>query len=101
MPDLIFGPKATKDLRRLEQFIASKDRDAAARMVETLLAHLDRLTRSPKSGSPFGEFRRMIIPFGASTYVAYYLFDEVADVVHIARLQHGLEDLNHPDHGKY
>lgn len=100
MPRLIISPKATDDLMRLENFIATKDQATAVHMVDTLLDSFDRLSRSPRIGASYAEFRRIVISFGASKYVAYYYFDEITNTVEILRVHHAREDLAHPEHGK-
>lgn len=100
MPALNIHDPALDDLRRLRDFLRPKDRDAAKRAIETIKEYIYRLQKSPCLGSPYGDFKRLIIPFGQYPYIAFYHFDEIADVVNILRIIHSREDIDFPSHRK-
>lgn len=100
MSRIVIGDDAILDLKRVRQFIRAKDKDAAERMILTIQRAFDRLALSPMIGSPYGEYKRLIIKFGGSAYIAYYYYDESIDLVEILRVHHHREDIDHPDHNK-
>lgn len=102
MPRVIVIEAAQNDIARLESFLKSKNREAARHLKFLIKDALSRLTLSPYLGSPFFEpYRRLIIRFGRSAYILYYVVDETLDELYVLALQHGREDLNHPEHGQY
>jgi plasmid stabilization system protein ParE len=98
MSRLVIGDDAILDLKRVRQFIRAKNKDAAERMMLTLQKAFDRLAVSPMIGAPYGEYKRLIIKFGSSAYIAYYYYDDSIDLVEILRISHSREGIDHPDH---
>lgn len=95
MPNLQIKKLAYGDLKRLRNFLASKDVAAAERAIETILTYINRLKKSPHLGSSYGrKYKRLLIPFGQSTYLAFYLFDAKAGIVHVVRITHGREHID-------
>jgi plasmid stabilization system protein ParE len=96
-----FTEEAEADLVRLYEFLLAKD-DAdwslAARALEAIKNALHGLALSPFSyrkasaGNPF--LRELVIPFGASGYVALFEIDDEKTVTVLA-VRHQLEDDYH------
>lgn len=95
-------PAARDDLIRLYDYLTDRaetleDLARAEAAYEAIVTAIEHLRRSPfiyrKAGdSPF--VRELLIPFGASGYVA--LFEIVdAEVVHVLAIRHQLEDDYH------
>ncbi|NDV26779.1 type II toxin-antitoxin system RelE/ParE family toxin [Desulfovibrio sp. JC010] len=88
MPQLIFSAAATKDLKRIRQFLHTKDNEAAQRVGKTIARSLQQLAQLPESGRPVEnmelEFREQIIGFGSTGYVALYRYDGFGPVVVLA-----------------
>jgi plasmid stabilization system protein ParE len=97
--DLRFTREAELDLVRLYQFILGRDvadGTMAERALEAIRHAISGLERSPFSyrkasggDSPF--LREVVIPFGASGYVALFEIDG-SDVVTILAVRHHRED---------
>lgn len=86
-------PDALDDLKRLHEFIAARNPDAAMRAVHTLLEAAESLSNFPEKGRVWDlatNFRELTVPFGARGYVIRYRFHE-GEVI-IVRVWHGLED---------
>ena len=96
-----FTEEAEADLVRLYEFILVKDEadwSLAARALEGIKNALRGLALSPFSyrkasaGNPF--LRELVIPFGASGYVALFEIDDEKTVTVLA-VRHQLEDDYH------
>lgn len=82
---------AERDRVRLAAFLVETSPRAAERAVDTIIRALAGLSDFPERGPEIGEgLRELIIPFGASGYVAQYRVQ--ADRVVVARLFHMRED---------
>ena len=94
MPHLVWSDNARRDLLRLHDFIAEKNRPAARRASETILNGVRLLKANPELGRPVPErlpgYREQVIPFGQRAYVALYYFS--GDEVVIVGVRHGLEE---------
>lgn len=79
MPQLIWSPQALLDVRRLYQFLAPKNLEAAQRAVTAMRQGVRLLSLQPGMGRPVedmdDEFRDWMIDFGDSGYVARYRID--------------------------
>ncbi|MGO8759984.1 MAG: type II toxin-antitoxin system RelE/ParE family toxin [Terracidiphilus sp.] len=93
MPRLRWSRAARLDVIRLYKFLASKDRDAAARAVQAIHDGVRVLGRHPAIGCPADEmppeFREWIVDFGQGCYVLLYRFDGKEAV--ILAIRHGRE----------
>ena len=93
MPRLIWTPSSSRDLRRLHDFLASKDRKAAIRAIKTIRQRLQALASHPEMGRPIDEplpgRRELVIDFGQSSYVALYQHD--GEHVTVLAVRHGRE----------
>ncbi|MGC1508946.1 type II toxin-antitoxin system RelE/ParE family toxin [Ketobacter sp.] len=86
---LKFTPVALRDLKRLRQFIAIHDPQAARRYSERLKQSLKHLTKHPDMGKPIEEplgVRELV----AGDYVARYLVKET-DVI-VLKIRHEKEE---------
>jgi len=76
MPHLIFTPPALRDLRRLHDFIAPKNPDAARRAAKAIRLGVKSLEKHPLIGRPVDDIktgcRELVIDFGQSAYIALY-----------------------------
>lgn len=93
MPRLRWSQNAIRDLKRLHDFLSSKNPDAARRAIAAIRAGVKRLSRFPQMGRPVeeldAEFREWVIEFGNGGYVALYRFD--GKEVTILAVRHGRE----------
>lgn len=93
MPSLVWSPRALRDLSRLHDFLAGRDRAAARRAVRAIREGVGVLAAHPGIGRPaegMGPgFREWPIPSGAGGYVALYRMDGPRVVVLAVR--HGRE----------
>ncbi len=82
MPQVIFAPRAIRDLQRLRDFLRPKHADAARRAGEAIRLGVKILGAHPRLGRMVDdlpeEFREWIIDFGDSGYVGRYRIDEAA-----------------------
>lgn len=79
MPSLIWTPQALDDIKRLYQFLAIKNRDAAKRAVSIIRESMNVLVKQPEVGRTVAdmtiEFREWPITFGDSGYVVLYHYN--------------------------
>lgn len=88
------SPRAQSDIKRLYDFLATKDTVVASSAVDAIVSSFIPLTRLPKIGrkKEATDLRELIIDFGSSGYVALYDFDEDVDEVIITALRHQKEN---------
>jgi plasmid stabilization system protein ParE len=94
MPRVIITAGAVIGLERCRQFLASKNRLAAARAAKVIAASFKQLESHPEIGRPDNdspELRELIIEFGASGYVALYRYVPSEDVVYVLAFKHQKE----------
>jgi len=93
MPRLKWSQAALRDVARLHDFLAPKNRDAAKRAVKTIRQGVKALGKHPRIGRPVDElppeFREWVIEFGSGAYVALYRYD--GKEVVILAVRHGRE----------
>lgn len=93
MPRLIWSPEALLDVQRLYRFLAPKNLDAAKRAVKAIRQGVKVLGQQPGVGRPIEDmpeaFRKWLIDFGDSGYVARYHMD--SDAVTILAVRHQKE----------
>jgi plasmid stabilization system protein ParE len=93
MPRLVWTPYSSRDLRRHHDFLAEKDRKAAARATKTIYQRLQSLLLHPDLGRPVDEFitgrRELVIQFGQSSYVA--LYQHSGDEITVLSIRHSRE----------
>lgn len=92
MPRVFLSDAAFNDLLRLEEFLADSDDSIAGELLDFILDALQVLTHQPCIGRPVeGDLRELIISRNRSGYLARYEFDDVADLVLVARIRHQRE----------
>jgi plasmid stabilization system protein ParE len=83
---------AFDDLLRLEEFLAESEDPIAGELLDFILDALHVLTHQPGIGRPVeGGLRELIISRKRSGYLARYEFDQVRDLVMVARIRHQRE----------
>lgn len=79
MPRVIFSPSALHDLRRLREFLHSKNPLAARRAGKAIVQAAKALADQPQIGRPAEgmepEYREWPVDFGDSGYLALYRYD--------------------------
>ena len=92
MPGVFLSQAAFDDLRRLEEFLAESEDPMAGELLDFILDALHVLTHQPGIGRPVeGGLRELIISRKRSGYLARYEFDQVRDLVLVARIRHQRE----------
>lgn len=91
MPQVVFAPRAVRDLQRLREFLRPKSADAARRAGEAIRQGVRMLGAHPRLGRMVDdlpeEFREWLIDFGDSGYVVRYHVNENAVTVLAIRHQ--------------
>jgi len=94
------SPRAHGDTLRLHKWLSDKSPLAAKKALEQITKSLEILKQQPKIGRPADwiseEFRELVIPFGASGYLALYQFDESANEAVVVAIRHQKE-AGYPD----
>jgi len=92
MPRVFLSQAAFDDLRRLEEFLVESDDPMAGELLDFILDALQVLTHHPAIGRPVDHgLRELIISRRRSGYLARYEFDDVHDLVLVARIRHQRE----------
>ncbi|MDI1247211.1 MAG: type II toxin-antitoxin system RelE/ParE family toxin [Rhodoferax sp.] len=92
MPRVFLSQAAFDDLLRLEEFLAESMDPMRGELLEFILDALQVLTHQPGIGRPVGAgLRELIISHKRSGYLARYEFDDVSDLVLVARIRHQRE----------
>lgn len=92
MPRVFLSQAAFDDLLRLEEFLAESEDPMAGELLDFILDALHVLTHQPGIGRPVeGGLRELIISRRRSGYLARYEFDQVRDLVLVARIRHQRE----------
>lgn len=95
MPHVRLSARAQSDLVRLQTFLANKDINAAKRALLVIREAFRPLTHAPMIGRIVEDsdgLRELVIEFGASGYLALYLFEPALDAVTILAIKHQRED---------
>jgi plasmid stabilization system protein ParE len=92
MPRVFLSQAAFDDLLRLEEFLAESEDPLAGELLDFIFDALHVLTHQPGIGRPVeGGLRELIISRRRSGYLARYEFDQVRDLVMVARIRHQRE----------
>jgi plasmid stabilization system protein ParE len=78
MPRLIWSESALRDVQRLYRFLADNNSEAARRAVKAIRASVRVIAQHPEIGRPAEgmepEYRKWVIAFGDSGYIALYRY---------------------------
>ena len=92
---VLWSPGAIEDIKRLYNFLAEKNLDAAQAAAALLFKQAEILESFPNAGRPAEdlnpEHREILIPFGAAGYVLLYHFDEDRAAVTVLAVRHQKE----------
>lgn len=94
MPSVKYSAQAIEDLKRLHDFLATQDADAARRAISVIRDALGKIALMPERFRPVeGKMyhREAIIDFGNSGYIARFRHLPTGDIT-IARIKHQKED---------
>ena len=92
MPRVFLSQAAFDDLLRLEEFLAQSEDPMAGELLDFILDALHVLTHQPGIGRPVeGGLRELIISRRRSGYLARYEFDQLRNLVLVARIRHQRE----------
>lgn len=97
MPSVIVTQSARADLVRLRQFLRERSPQAASRFGHTLADTLDLLAQHPHIGRPVESvvgLHRLVIPFGAASYVLHYRYLSSQEGLQVLRIKHAREAEN-------
>ena len=91
MPQVIYAPRAIRDLQRLRKFLRPKSPAAAKRATESIRKAVQVLGLQPQIGRPAEDmpedYREWPIVFGDSGYIALYRYDRESVVILAVRHQ--------------
>ena len=89
------GGASVACVRRLYDFLAEKNSDAARAAAANLLRQAEHLGRFPNAGRPAAdlepEHRELPVSFGGAGYVLLYHFDATTEAVTILAVRHQKE----------
>jgi plasmid stabilization system protein ParE len=94
VPRVVLTAGAVRGLERCRLFLAARSPEAARRAAGTIAHHLRRLEASPGIGRPLADepdLRELVIPFGASGYVALYRHEAATDRLVVLAFRHQKE----------
>ncbi len=94
MPSVKYSAPAIADLKRLHDFLATQDKDAARRAISVIRDALKKIAVMPERFRPVeGKMyhREAIVDFGSSGYIARFRHLPNGDIT-IARIKHQKED---------
>lgn len=89
---LLYTPEAITDLRRLREFIAEKNPEAAQKIGAQLVSDISRLVVLPRLGRKVQKAPNpeMVRDLSAGAYIVRYLI--LDDEIHVLRLWHTRSD---------
>lgn len=93
MPEVIWLPRALRDVDRLYRFLRHKSPAAAKRAAASILQSAAPLEYFPELGTPVPNkpgFREIYASFGHSAYVIRYTINTIG-IVLVTRVWHGKE----------
>ena len=91
--EIIWLPRAARDVARLKNFIKSKNPRAAQRAAERILEGSKILRNNPSVGAPvknLPDYRELILTFGSGDYIIRYR--EESQRIVIVRVRHSKEN---------
>lgn len=92
MPRVFLSNAALDDLLRLEEYLAKSSDPLNCGLLDFTLDALQVLAHHPAIGRPVeGGLRELIISRSRSGYLARYEFDEIRNLILVARIRHQRE----------
>jgi len=93
MSQVRFARSAQADMRRLYEFLRTKNPGAAKRAQTAIVSAIRLLATHPEIGRPAEDAgsRELVIRFGHSGYLARYRYDKDTGIVLIGAVRHQLE----------
>jgi plasmid stabilization system protein ParE len=89
---LVYSPRATQDLERLQDFLREQDLDMTIDVARTIVHAISVLEHHPLIGRPVEEgLHELVISRGRTGYVALYDYLSVIDTVVVLALRHQRE----------
>lgn len=92
MPQIIISAKATRDLKKIREYLVQFNAEAAQKAAALIIEATSQLLIHPLSGKPLEdspEYRELIRPFGSGSYTIRYRMD--FDKIIIAGIKHSKE----------
>lgn len=92
MPQIIISAKATRDLRKIREYLQQFNPEAAQKAAATIIDATNQILSYPLSGKPLEdipEYRELIRPFGSGSYTICYRVD--FDQIIIVGIKHSKE----------
>jgi plasmid stabilization system protein ParE len=93
MPHLVVGDAPRRKIGEVWRFYAQSDTKVASRAVSAIMDSFGKLLMNPNIGRPFSGdlyLRELVIPFGATGFIALYRVEEHGNIVILA-LRHQRE----------
>jgi plasmid stabilization system protein ParE len=92
MPQIIISAKATRDLKKIREYLLQFNTEAAQKAAVAIIEATNQLLTHPMLGKPLEdmpEFRELIRPFGSGSYTIRYRMD--FDKIIIVGIKHSKE----------
>lgn len=92
MPQIIVSAKATRDLKKIREYLLQFNAEAAQKAAATIIEATNQLLTHPMLGKPLEdipEYRELIRPFGSGAYTIRYRVD--FDKIIIVGIKHSKE----------
>ena len=92
MPQIIISAKATRDLKKIRDYLLQFNAEAGQKAATTIIDATNQLLNHPLMGKPLEdipEYRELITPFGAGSYTIRYRI--AAELIVILGVKHSKE----------
>ncbi|MBI5485690.1 MAG: type II toxin-antitoxin system RelE/ParE family toxin [Deltaproteobacteria bacterium] len=92
MPQIIVSAKATRDLKKIREYLLQFNEEAAQKAASTIIEATNLLLTFPMLGKPLediSEYRELIRSFGSGAYIIRYRID--IDRIVIVGIKHSKE----------
>ena len=92
MPQLIISAKATRDLKKIREYLLQFNEEAAQKTAVTIIQATNQILTHPMIGKPLEdipEYRELVRPFGSGSYTIRYRLD--FDKIIILGIKHSKE----------
>lgn len=96
MPQIIISAKATRDLKKIREYLVQFNEEAAQKAATAIVEATSQLLNHPMMGKPLEdmpEYREVIRPFGAGAYTIRYRVH--FDTIIIVGIKHSKEKTLH------